>query len=77
MGFLKNGNSDDNLSLVNSLIFGYIIFSKNGSCLNKFIFFPCDLIIVLLTDKKSNLISNFSFLIFYPYFSFLIQSKDF
>ena len=28
MGFSKNGNSDNNLALVNFLIFGFIVFHK-------------------------------------------------
>ena len=50
MGFSKNGNSDNNLVLVNFLILGFIVFPQSGSCFNKFLI--CEAIIILLTNKK-------------------------
>ena len=52
MVFSKNGNSDNNLALVNYLTLGFIVFPENGSCFNKFILFPCKLILISLRDKN-------------------------
>ena len=35
MGFLKNGNSDNHLALVSSLIFGFIVFYKGRGVAKK------------------------------------------
>ena len=49
IGFSKNGNSDNNLALVNTLILGFMVFPKNGSCFNEFLI--CEAIIISLSDK--------------------------